>query len=309
MPAHRSITAFRCSADGVPVLSAGPKGASRWSLPASLALHAVILMLVASLHIPPQLPPTVVSVELSFLDAVAEPPSASETAVEMGQEAKPDPLSEEVEQTAETAPQPAAEIPDPVAAAPAEAPAPPGEALPVPVPAEPPQPARPAPRPPPKPVRTRSPTSASPRPSPPDPAADRIMHSVPAQPVRTAASTSNPSPGSAPGSAPGSGPGSGPGSDREAADYFGVVQARLARHKIYPRPARLTRQEGTVLVRFTVISDGTITGWSIVQGSGHDILDQAAEDMIRRASPLPPLPVATGRSQIDITLPVRYTLE
>lgn len=64
-----------------------------------------------------------------------------------------------------------------------------------------------------------------------------------------------------------------------------------------------------MLVRFTIVADGTITGWAVVQGSGHGSLDRAAEEMIQRASPLPPIPAGMGRSQIDITLPIRYALQ
>lgn len=301
MPAHRSIIAVRLAADGARALSASPNGASRWTLPVSLALHVVVVLLVASLHIPSPTPPTVVSVELSYLDAAVEPPSASEAVVETGREVPPDlPAEEPVEQTVESVLQPVADSPGPVTEVPVEDPTPLSAEVPsadLPVPAEPPkpEPARPVPvpRPLPKPARNKNPPVASPRSSTPDPAVDRIVQAAPAQPVQSAAPPSSPS----------------RGSDREAADYLGVVQARLARHKIYPRSARLTRQEGTVLVRFTIVSDGTITGWSIVQGAGHDILDQAAEDMIRRASPLPPIPAGMGRTHIDITLPVQYSLQ
>lgn len=300
MPVHRSILAVRLAADGALVRSASPNGASRWTLPVSLALHAAIVLLVTSLHVPPPSPPTVVPVELAFLDAAVKPPLAAEAVVEMGREVSPDPPAKEtVEQTAEPGAQPVADIPDPTAPAPVEEPTPPSAEVPsadLPAPAEPPkpEPARPAPvpRPLPKPARNRNPPVASPRSSTPGPAVDRIVQAAPAQPVQAAA-PSSPS----------------RGSDKEEADYLGIVQARLARYKIYPRPARLTRQEGTVLVRFTIVSDGTITGWSIVQGSGHDILDEAAEDMIRRASPLPPIPAGMNRTHIDLTLPIQYSLQ
>jgi TonB family protein len=60
----------------------------------------------------------------------------------------------------------------------------------------------------------------------------------------------------------------------------------------------------------TRVSKAAVLAGITLQGDpGHDILDQAAEEMIRRASPLPPLPAEMGRSHIDITFPVRYTLE
>lgn len=59
----------------------------------------------------------------------------------------------------------------------------------------------------------------------------------------------------------------------------------------------------------TRVSKAAVLAGITLQGSGHDILDQAAEEMIRRASPLPPIPAEMGRSHIDITFSVRYALE
>lgn len=99
-----------------------------------------------------------------------------------------------------------------------------------------------------------------------------------------------------------------PPEGRPPLDYLAAVQARLARYKVYPRPAQLARQEGAVLIRFTIAGDGTIIDWAIIQGSGHDSLDRAAEALVQRASPLPPLPVELGRDRLEITLPVQYAL-
>lgn len=63
-----------------------------------------------------------------------------------------------------------------------------------------------------------------------------------------------------------------------------------------------------MLLRFVIAADGTVVGWRIVQGSGHDNLDHAAETMIERASPLPPIPPEMARDRLEVTLPVRYAL-
>lgn len=91
-------------------------------------------------------------------------------------------------------------------------------------------------------------------------------------------------------------------------DYLAAIQARLARYKVYPRAAQTAREEGTVLLRFVIGQDGTILRWTIVQGAGHESLDQAAESMIERASPLPPIPADLGRDRLEVTLPVRFAL-
>lgn len=330
MPEHRTIaTSPRLAAETAPVPSAARTGAARWSLPLSLALHVGVIALAVGLHAPPASQPAVVAVELSFVAAAAEPVSPSEPVAESIMDAEDgarpepvlDPPSEPLRQpepeppATPVPPQPEPDTGDAAAESPPDAPMPPVADIPVaepsapasseplkeetPPPVRPPIPARrPSPGPP---QRIPSPARALPAAIPPT---DRSGHV--GEPAAQAAPATQPA-ASAVVSAPPSDPHA--NSDRQAADYFGTIQARLARHKIYPQAARLRREEGTVLVRFTIVADGTITGWAVVQGSGHGSLDRAAEEMIQRASPLPPIPAGMGRAQIDITLPVRYALQ
>ncbi|WP_109447228.1 energy transducer TonB [Azospirillum sp. TSH64] len=317
MPEHRTIAALpRLAAETAPVPSAARSWAARWSLPLSLALHVGVIALAVGLQSPPAPLPAMIAVELSFVAAAAEPVPPSEPVAESIKAAEegarpepvPDPASEPPQQR-ESEPPPDAPMPPladtPIADTPvAEQPAPvPAEPLKqeTPPPIRPPIPARrPSPGPP---QRTPSPTKVLSAALPPTDRSGRA-----AQPAAQASSAPATQPAApAADSAPPSDPPA--NSDRQAADYFGTIQARLARHKIYPQAARLKREEGTVLVRFTIVADGTITGWAIVQGSGHGSLDRAAEEMIQRASPLPAIPAGLGRNRIDITLPVRYALQ
>lgn len=306
MPEHRTIAASpRLAAEPAPVPSART-GAARWSLPFSLAMHVGVIALAVGLHVPPAPLPAVVAVELSFVAAAAEPPSPSPSEPVAGSvidaeggarpEPVPDPASEPLRQPDPEPPSPdtpVAESSAPVSAEPLKE-----ETAP---PVRPPIPARrPSPGPP---QRIPSPIRALPAAIPPTDRSGRVEQ--PATQASSAPATQPAAPAAV--SAPPSDPPA--NSDRQTADYFGTIQARLARHKIYPQAARLRREEGTVLVRFTIVADGTITGWAVVQGSGHGSLDRAAEEMIQRASPLPPIPTGMGRSRIDITLPVRYALQ
>jgi protein TonB len=285
-------------------------------------LHAGVIALAVGLHAPPAPQPAVVAVELSFVAAAAEPPSPSVPVAESIMDAEdgarpepvPDPPSEPPRQPE---PEPPPDTGDATTESPPDAPMPPVADTPVaepsaPVPAEPLKEETPPPIRPPIPARRPSPGLQQRTPSPARalPAAilptDRPRRvAEPAMQASSAPATQPSAPAAV--SAPSSDPPA--NSDRQSADYFGTIQARLARHKIYPQAARLRREEGTVLVRFTIVADGTITGWAVVQGSGHGSLDQAAEEMIQRASPLPPIPAGMGRAQIDITLPIRYALQ
>lgn len=301
MHEQRLIATQPLAVEAAPVLATRTE-AARWSLPLSFALHAGMIGLVTGLHAPPDPSPAVVSVELSFVAAAAEPAAAlaqpsdtRNTEPEMPPDVSRPPVAEP---PAETSPaeessideSPVAEVSTPVLAEPEREETPP--------PVQPPVPARrpshslprrnpPPTRPTPAAVPPAGRAGATEEQTAPAPAAPAVQTTAPAAPHPDASLKS----------------------DRQAADYFGAIQARLARHKVYPPAARQRRQEGIVLVRFTIVADGTITGWAVVEGSGHAILDQAAEEMIRRASPLPPIPAEMGRTRIDITLPVRFALQ
>lgn len=91
-------------------------------------------------------------------------------------------------------------------------------------------------------------------------------------------------------------------------DYLALLQARLARFKVYPRAAQLAREEGTVLLRFVVARDGAVVSWRIERGSGHEILDRQVATMIERAAPMPPMPDSVPGERLDVALPILFAL-
>lgn len=97
---------------------------------------------------------------------------------------------------------------------------------------------------------------------------------------------------------------------REARDdWYALIFADLARKKRYPREARQAGQEGTPTVRFTVNAKGRVSNILITRSSGHDLLDRATIELIRRATPLPPMPRAMGRDSVTMSLPIEYELD
>lgn len=102
--------------------------------------------------------------------------------------------------------------------------------------------------------------------------------------------------------------GSGSGGEASASNYYGRLATWLARHKRYPIQARRLRQEGVVKVTFTIASNGRVVSKQITQSSGHDLLDQEVQAMLKRASPLPRIPSSLGRSSLTVTLPVAFNL-
>jgi protein TonB len=108
-----------------------------------------------------------------------------------------------------------------------------------------------------------------------------------------------------PGGTPG---GRGAGNPNELDAYTAAVRRRLERRKKYPPAAQARRIVGVVRVSFTVLKDGTIRSPSLLESSGHGILDDEAMALLARSSPLPPIPESTGLSSLNISVPFRFSL-
>ena len=90
--------------------------------------------------------------------------------------------------------------------------------------------------------------------------------------------------------------------------YLRKVLERIARFKRYPRAARRDGVVGKVTVRFIILADGNLQSWQLVGSSGDSRLDQAALDMLSRASPFPPIPRSLGMGKLELSLPVQFSL-
>lgn len=90
--------------------------------------------------------------------------------------------------------------------------------------------------------------------------------------------------------------------------YAAKIRSWLYAHKIYPRRARMRREEGQVQVRFVLDRAGTLLEGAIIQGSGSAVLDEEAEAMLRRASPYPRAPAELSGERIEFTAPIIFTL-
>lgn len=92
------------------------------------------------------------------------------------------------------------------------------------------------------------------------------------------------------------------------ADYFSALQAHLARFKQYPSRARSRNQEGVVMLYFAINANGVLVASRIHQSSGHALLDEAALEMVQRASPMPAIPPDLERVSLELVVPVQFYL-
>ena len=143
---------------------------------------------------------------------------------------------------------------------------------------------------------------------PPQPVAYSAAPAAPQPITAPPAARSAPSaPSNARGSA-GDGPGDNPASLNARNSWYAQISAHLERSKRYPREARSAGEQGTPSVRFSVDRRGRVSNVSIVNSSGHAVLDEATVSLMSRVSPLPPMPSAMQQASVTITLPIEYSL-
>jgi len=87
-----------------------------------------------------------------------------------------------------------------------------------------------------------------------------------------------------------------------------VLRRRLERLKVYPLAAKAAHAQGRVLVQVRIQGDGHVLNPEIEESSGHAILDQAALEALRAASPLELDHVLEGESVVML-VPLNYQLE
>ncbi len=99
-----------------------------------------------------------------------------------------------------------------------------------------------------------------------------------------------------------------PARENELNSYLAALMRRLARFKVYPAALKKDKVEGRVVLGFTIAANGQLIASSVQKSSGHPALDQAALDMLSRASPLPAVPASMQRTELSLSIPVEYSL-
>lgn len=274
-----------------------------------LHLLAIALLLRAG-HVAP--PPMTVSLSLAM-----PPSSVAESSARPGEALQPVAAPPPALPAAPPPPPVAASAPPPpvlFSPSPMAPPAPPPPAL---APSSPPAPLAPAP--PPRPIRVEPLPPALPLPPPPPPeqlAPRPIPRPVPFAPHRSpphplARRAPAPAPEAGARTSPPSRPTAGPGAPAPAAQsssWIRAVSAWLDAHKSYPALAQQRDEQGTVILRFTVARSGRVLAVAVLRASGSDILDRAAEELLRGAA-LPPLPATMKGAETTVTFAIRYMLE
>jgi protein TonB len=76
----------------------------------------------------------------------------------------------------------------------------------------------------------------------------------------------------------------------------------------YPSGARARGEQGVVFLDFTMDRAGHVISRRVVKGSGFADLDTEALALLERAQPMPSFPPSMSEEQLELTVPLRFSL-
>ena len=90
----------------------------------------------------------------------------------------------------------------------------------------------------------------------------------------------------------------------EPNEWKKAVASQIRGHQQYPADAPL--QGGIVKIKFEIDRTGNIKSAVVETSSGSDVLDNAALEQLRSASPLPTPPTSVTGDEISLNIPIRF---
>lgn len=90
--------------------------------------------------------------------------------------------------------------------------------------------------------------------------------------------------------------------------YIAEIIRLVNAKKSYPEMARRLRQEGRVLLKFRLASDGSVVEARVVTPSTHVLLNQSAEQLIKQLNGLKPFPNEIKQATLLFTVPIDYKM-
>ena len=88
-----------------------------------------------------------------------------------------------------------------------------------------------------------------------------------------------------------------------------AIYLAAKKYKRYPRVAMDNNWEGKVVIRMVIGANTMISSMSIKTSSGHDVLDQAAMETLRKAKPLVQIPAGLRGKEFPIDINFIFNLK
>jgi len=93
-----------------------------------------------------------------------------------------------------------------------------------------------------------------------------------------------------------------------SSSYLDMVRLKIESYKRYPKMARIMQIEGRVTISFTILLAGNAKSVKVVKSSKFNILDQAALNAVKNASPFPRPPVHLFKGEIPLKISLVFEL-
>ena len=91
-------------------------------------------------------------------------------------------------------------------------------------------------------------------------------------------------------------------------DWQVKVLKSIQSSQSYPRSALARKLEGAAKIRLSIDRSGMIKDFTVVNGTGHDVLDRQIPRLMKRIDPLPAPPDALPDKNLTFNLPVIWKL-
>ena len=91
--------------------------------------------------------------------------------------------------------------------------------------------------------------------------------------------------------------------------YISELRSQIEANKSYPLISRRLGHTGLVVVGFTLLADGSIINIRVVKEARFERLSESALAAVRKIGRYKPIPEELQESQIDLTIPVKFTLQ
>jgi protein TonB len=98
------------------------------------------------------------------------------------------------------------------------------------------------------------------------------------------------------------------GASQTTDTYLSKLVRHLSAYREYPRRARRLNMEGTPVVIFEFSRAGELLDYQLLQSAPYTLLNEAALDMLKVASPFPAVPDDMAGETFQFQLPVRFQL-
>jgi protein TonB len=90
--------------------------------------------------------------------------------------------------------------------------------------------------------------------------------------------------------------------------YYSIIFAQIESKKRYPKKALRFRQEGSVKVSFSILKDGTLQAFKIIEQSEYNIFNKAVKKIFKKLKKFPAPPHEIG-VPVDITITIKYDIK